>query len=275
MPVEMRLEDAEAPVRAPVHAEGPAPVAAAEGAGDDAPAALRDLVAAGLVTHEVIGDPGRLGPEPAALRALCGLVAGPVYRLEPFHYAFAARDADLGGALAGRDPAARTVALAAALAAALGPEAAWIGAADLAPDTPVAEAAAEALPAAALVVLRAQDAAVTGALAAADPGLRAVVDAHLAAESARRAADLAAALGLETASQAAARDAAARREATAEAAALDRRLSAIEARLETLAARPAAADPAEARAFEARLGLALAEFLARLERRAAASAAAP
>ena len=139
MPVEMRLEDAQAPVRAlarvPEPAAEPAPdpsrttrprPAAADGA-----RVLRDLVAAGLVSHEVIGDPALVGPEPAALRALCGLVAGPVYRLEPFHYAFAARDGDLGGALAGRDPAERIAALDAALAAALGPDAVWIGAADL------------------------------------------------------------------------------------------------------------------------------------------------
>ena len=331
MPVEMRLEDAEAPVRAP--ARGPAfaepaadlapkptpepfagalaePEAESVGDGPDAapdesaPTALRDLIAARLVTHEVIGDPARLGTEPATLRALCGLVAGPVYRLEPFHYAFAARPGDLGGALEGRDAAERTEALGAALAAALGPEAVWLGATDLLPEAnpslaagpeamagPPAEAAApapEALPEAALLVLRAQDGAVAAGLAAADPGLRAVIDAHLAVEAARRAADLAAALGLETASQAAARDVAARRAADLEAAALDRRLAAIEARLETLletgmalrAAAPdaeaqaarLAAQARETRAFEARLGLALAEFLARLERRASAPA---
>ena len=271
MPVEMRLEDAKARPLAAAAAEAPA--AAGDGrdaAGESAPA-LRDLIAARLVTHEVIGDPARLGPEPAALRALCGLVAGPVYRLEPFHYAFAARDGDLGGALAGRDPAERTAALAAALAAALGPEAVWLGAADLAPEP--AAAAPDALPEAALLVLRAQDAAAAGGLALADPGLRAVIDAHLATEAARRAVDLVAALGLETAAAAAARDAAARERAALEAAALDRRLAALEGRLDTLLEAAAQAAPADAtRAFEARLGLALAEFLARLERRAAAPA---
>ena len=287
MPVEMRLEDAGAPVRAPARVPEAAVAPASAAAGDSAPAALRDLIAARLVTHEVIGDPARLGPEPAALRALCGLVAGPVYRLEPFHYAFAARDADLGGALAGRDPAERTAALGAALAAALGPEAVWLGATDLLPEAApdAGSAAADALPEAALLVLRAQDAAVTGGIALADPGLRAVIDAHLATEAARRGADLAAALGLETAAEAAARAAAARDDAALAAAALDRRLVAIEARLETLmemgielgmdARRDlpdAAAEARETRAFEARLGLALAEFLARLERRAAAPA---
>lgn len=267
MPVEMRLEDAGAPVRAPARVSL-TEAAAAPAGGESAPAALSDLIAARLVSHEVIGDPVRLGPEPATLRALCKLVAGPVYRLEPFHYAFAARDSDLGGALAGRDPAERTEALGAALAAVLGPEAVWLGATDLLPEAPAA-AAQDALPEAALILLCAQDAAVTGGVALAEPGLRAVIDAHLATEAARRAADLAAALGLETETQAAARDAAAREAAAQAAAALDRRLAAIEARLETLMeARmdlpDAAAEARETRAFEARLGLALAEFLARL-----------
>ena len=131
MPVEMRLEDA-GTAPGPERAE-PRESARAAGTG---PAVLRDLIAARLVTHEAIGDPARLGPEPAALRALCGLVAGPVYRLEPFHYAFAARETDLGGALAGRAPGERTAALGAALAAALGPEAVWLGAIDLATEAP-------------------------------------------------------------------------------------------------------------------------------------------
>ena len=289
MPVEMRLEDAQAPVRAlarvPDPAAEPAPRPEPGDAGLDPAAAdgarvLRDLVAAGLVSHEVIADPALVGPEPAALRALCGLVAGPVYRLEPFHYAFAARDGDLGGALDGRGPAERIAALGAALAAALGPDAVWLGAADLPAEAAASGAAdpdplPDLLPEAALILLRAQDAATAGGFAAAGPGLRAVIDAHLAVEAARRAADLAAALGLATAAQAAARDAAAAQEA----AALDRRLAALEARLETLLerlpdAREHRPDPAaeEARAFEARLGLALAEFLARLERRADAPA---
>ena len=55
---------------------------------DSAPAALADLIAAGLVSHEMIGDPSRLGGEAEALRTLCGLVSGSVWRIEPFHYAF-------------------------------------------------------------------------------------------------------------------------------------------------------------------------------------------
>lgn len=276
MPVEMRLEDVQAPCRvlprAPeAEAEiapdpGSAAIPAHDAPGDGA-AVLRDLVAAGLVSHEVIGDPARLGPEPTALRALCGLVAGPVYRLEPFHYAFALRDGDLGGALAGCEAAERIAALDAALATTLGPDAVWIGVADLPSET---QAVPEPLPEAALMLLCAQDSATGLGLAAAGPGLRAVIDAHLVAETARRATDFVAALGLVTAGQASARDTA----AALEAAALDRRLGALEARLETLLeARGAEADAAadaraEARAFEARLGLALAEFLARLERRA-------
>lgn len=278
MPVEMRLEDdVQAPCRALARAPDPETEIAPEPAGaattpaGDGAAVLRDLVASGLVSHEMIGDPARLGPEPAALRALCGLVAGPVYRLEPFHYAFALRDGDLGGALAGRDPAERVAALEAALATALGPDAVWIGAADLPPET---AAAPDPLPEAALILLCVQDAATGLGLAAAGPGLRGVIDAHLAAETARRAADLVAALGLASAAQAAARDAAAAQET----ASLDRRLGAIEARLETLLeARGAEADAAasaevDSRAFEARLGRALAEFLARLEQRAGAPA---
>ena len=60
------------------------------------PPALADLIAAGLVSHEMIGDPALLGPEAAALRVLCAQVGGPVWRLDPFHYAFRARPEDLG-----------------------------------------------------------------------------------------------------------------------------------------------------------------------------------
>ena len=63
------------------------------------PSVLGDLIAAGLVSHEMIGDPARLGGETAALHALCGLVAGPVYRIDAYHYAFRAGPGDLGGRL--------------------------------------------------------------------------------------------------------------------------------------------------------------------------------
>ena len=75
---------------------------------------LAELIAAGLVSHEMIADPARLGGEAEALRLLCGLVAGPVWRIEPWHYAFRA---DPGGA-----PAARAAELEAALQAELGAE---------------------------------------------------------------------------------------------------------------------------------------------------------
>jgi len=207
MPVEMRLEDA-GTAPGPERAE-PRESARAAGTG---PAVLRDLIAARLVTHEAIGDPARLGPEPAALRALCGLVAGPVYRLEPFHYAFAARETDLGGALAGRAPGERTAALGAALAAALGPEAVWLGAIDLATEAP------ETAP---------ETAALDRRLAAIEARLEALLDA----QSEIRAA-----------------------------VAPGREIQLLEIQAREIQAR-------EARGFEARLGLALAEFLARLERR--------
>ena len=135
-----------------------------ETAPDSAPAALADLIAAGLVSHEMIGDPARLGSEAAALKALCGLVAGPVWRIEPFHYAFRAGDD------AGTDGAeARAAALETALAAELGAEAVWVNA------TEPAEAAAPEVP---LLLLRAQGAAV---LEAAGPELMTVINARFAA----------------------------------------------------------------------------------------------
>ena len=81
---------------------------------------LADLIAAGLVSHEMIGDPARLGGETEALRLLCALVAGPVWRIEPYHYAFRA---DPGGA-----PAARAADARGGAAAELGAEAVWVSA---------------------------------------------------------------------------------------------------------------------------------------------------
>lgn len=261
MPVEMRLEDPVAPTPNPAPPpEGPAP------------AALRDLIAARLVSHEVIGDPARCAREATTLQALCRLVAGPVYRLEPFHYAFMLRDDDLDGAIGPLAAPARIEALDAALAAELGPEALWLGETGLLSEATDGPAGAAVLPEAALVVLRARDAAVTGGLAAADPTLRAVIDARFAAETARHAAEFGAALGQKAATEAAA--------------ALECRMSELEARLEALFAerlerRDAAqgagmeAASASARAFETRLGLMLAEFLARLERRSESGAPTP
>ena len=101
---------------------------------DSAPAALADLIAAGLVSHEMIGDPAGSAGEAEALRALCGLVAGPVWRIEPFHYAFRCPGRSrrrLGGASGRLD--AQAAALEGALQAALGPEAVWVNATDLVP----------------------------------------------------------------------------------------------------------------------------------------------
>jgi hypothetical protein len=239
-------------------------------AADSAPAALADLIAAGLVSHEVIGDPGRLGPETAALAALCRLIAGPVWRIGAFHYAFRAQPDDLGGALAATPPADWTAALEAALQAELGADAVWASPVDIL-------AAAEADLDQPLLLLRAQAEAVRGALGPAPAGLQAVVQARYAAEVARLTA------GAEAGGE------------------LDRRLAAIEARQERLLAlleareaglgtaldrldvqaarlcEQAAALDALARglaeaatapaAFQETLGLTLAEFLARIETR--------
>lgn len=150
-----------------------------------APAALADLIAARLVSHEMIGDPARLGSEAAALRVLCGLIAGPVWRIEPFHYAFRAGPGDfgdLGGALEAEPPEARAAALEAALQGALGADAVWVSATDLAEE----DAGPLEQP---LVVLRAQAEALADALAVAAPGLQAVVNAKVAVETARLTAD--------------------------------------------------------------------------------------
>jgi hypothetical protein len=241
---------------------------------DSAPTALADLIAAGLVSHEMIGDPGRLGGEAEALRTLCGLVAGPIWRIAPFHYAFA----DPG------DPDDRAAALAAALAAELGPEAAFVTA------TEPPEAAAPEAP---LLLLRAHGRAV---LEAAGPELTAIVGARFAAEAARlaTAADagpLAARLAAIETGQAAlraaveAQAAGAARETAAGIARLaetvGRLIERLEAQAGTLGAHIAREDLVAGRlaelaaiagapaAFQETLGVTLAEFLAQLERRAA------
>ena len=263
MPVEMRLEDLLVP------APDLVPPIALEAAGT-ASAALRDLIAARLVSHEAIGDPARLDQEAGVLRALCRIVAGPIYRLEPFHYAFMLRDGDLDGRIGPLTAEARIEALGGALAADLGPDALWVGETGLLAEMMDASAGERgALPDGPLFVLRARDAAVTAGLAAADPDLRAVIDARFAVEAARCAAEFGAAFGLEAATEAAI-------------VALDRRIAALETLLvERLgkhdASRDAAleATAAATRAFEGRLGLALAEFLARLERRGETATPAP
>jgi hypothetical protein len=235
----------------------------------DSPAALADLIAAGLVSHEMIGDPGRLG-EAEALRALCGLVAGPIWRVEPYHYAFRAGPADLGGALGGLAPEDWAAALEAALQAALG-EAAWVNATEVpaAPDAPV-------------LLLRAQAEAVSEALEAAGPELSAIIGARFAAAAARLAAGDTGALA-ERLAAIEARQAAilAALEAQTQGAALARVAEGLGAVLERLDAQAGREDMVAGRlaelveaavapaAFQETLGVTLAEFLARLERREA------
>ena len=245
----------------------------------------------------MIGDPGRLGPEAAALRVLCGLIAGPVWRIEPFHYAFRAAAGDLGGALAARPPEDWAAALEAALQGELGLETVWVSATDLAEDTgdgiEDGEAAALDQP---LLVLRAQGEAIAGSLAAAGPELLAVVNARVAVETARLTAagiadEILDALpgsaldarlaGLEAGQAEIRAGLAAQAEATAALSALGATLETVLRRLDAqadvmnghiaredmVAGRLAelsamAGTPA---AFQETLGLTLAEFLARLE----------
>lgn len=141
---------------------------------DSAPTALADLIAAGLVSHELIGDPAKLGGEAAALAALCGLVSGPVWRIEPYHYAFRT---------AGADAEAAAEALEASLQAALGPDAVWVSATD-------AGAEADAGLDQPLLLLRAQAGAVEQAAGTLGADLQAVVSARFAASAARMAAGM-------------------------------------------------------------------------------------
>ena len=280
---------------------------------------MADLVAAGLVSHEMVGDPARLGTEAGTLAALCAEIGGPVWRLAPFHYAFRARPEDLGGQLAGIDPADWAGAIGTRLGAALGAaEALRISAA--APAAELARAAnlgageAPALLEAPLLLLRAQGVAVDAGLVAAGPGTQAVVHARFAVEAARLAAgrltgaepgsalarrlamietrqeemlemlveraEEAASLGRLAAMLAAALDRLDAQGATlaglaAETGLLTGRVAALAAATESApdpaaeAGRSMAAVAAETAAFRRELGLALAEFLARLEQEAA------
>ncbi len=245
---------------------------------DSGPAVLADLIAAGLVSHEMIGDPGRLGGETEALRLLCRLIAGPVWRIEPYHYAFRA---DPGGA-----PEARAADLEAALQAELGPDAVWVSA------TERPEAADLDQP---LLLLRAHGAAVQGAIEAAGPEVQAVIGARFAALAARLAAGgeggaLDARLAAIEARQAALLAAIEARADEAEAlarlgAALGQVLQRLDAQAEVLHTHIAREDIVAGRlaelgamagapaAFGETLGLTLAEFLARIENREALLAA--
>jgi hypothetical protein len=277
----------------------PAPAAAAPA--DAAPPVLAELISAGLVSHEMIGDPARLGGEANGLRALCALVAGPVYRIEAYHYAFRAGPGDLDGRLAGLAPGEWTGALEAALAGTLGEDAAWINPTDLLPEA----AAALSQP---LLLLRAQGAAVTGALETAGAELQAVINARYAADCARITlehaagegplADRLAAIEARQAEIQAMQEAAATRLAemtgtltealagiaarldaqeSAQKIALESALESAQARgqaegVERLAGEIAALSAAVPGpgAFQETLGVTLAEFLARIEQRAEA-----
>ena len=281
---------------------------------DSAPAALADLIAAGLVSHEMIGDPGRLAGEAEALRTLCGLVSGSVWRIEPFHYAFRMEPGDLGGACDGTGVDAQATALEGALQAALGADAVWVNAADLVPTAHVAghvagrTAGAGPLPDAPLLLLHAGDEARRATLEVAGPDAQAVIGARFALAAARAAAGLGeegrlaerlAAIETRQAAILAALEAEAARaghERSAQGAALDRlagAITALAARIDTAAARsePVAETVAETvagtmagtmaraaeemAAFRETVGLTLAEFLAEVERRAEHDRGAP
>ena len=251
----------------------------AEPRSDSGPAVLAELIAAGLVSHEMIGDPARLGGEAEALRLLCGLVAGPVWRIEPYHYAFRA---DPGVA-----PASRAAELEAALQAELGPDAVWVSATERPEATDLDQP---------LLMLRAHGEAV---LEAAGPELVAVIGARFAAAAARIAtgaeagalADRLAAIEDRQAAILAAVEARAEAERAevdraAEtlgrlAAALGQVLARLDAQADVIHAHIAREDMVAGRlaelsalagspaAFAESLGLTLAEFLARIENREA------
>ena len=229
-------------------------------ASDAATGVLSNLVAADLVTHEMIGDPARLDGEAACLRALCSVVGGSVYRLDPFHYAFRAGPLDLGGRLGDAGPGDWAAELETALQEILGPDALWISATPPAPRLVGAEEDGNAAGARAPVTYLRAFAEAAGGLEPPEPGLRAVIDARYAAEIARLTAG------------------------AAPGEALDGRLSGLESRLDAMAQSMvsilARLEASETRLglllerdgggteFQDNVGLALAEFLARLERRA-------
>jgi hypothetical protein len=270
-------------------------------AADSAPAALDDLIAAGLVSHEVIGDPARLGPEAATLRTLCGLVTGPVWRVGAFHYAFRAQPDDLAGRLADAPPEGWSAVLETALQAALGPDAIWVSPVDILDGRPAVDLEAP------LLMLRAQAAALEGTLAASEgpeaapAALQAVISASYAVEVARltaaawasigpdsapgsalegrlaaletgiaatgdRLAALADAISDRAVPAAAAADAAAERVLAAISHRLDAQaatLAALGERITALAAPPGGTPALDD--FRESVGLTLAEFLARIE----------
>lgn len=193
-------------------------------------------------------------------------------------------------AWAGLAPGEWTDAIEAALCASLGEEAVWLNATDLLPE-------ADAAFAQPILLLRAQDAAVTGALESAGPEIQAVVNARYAAECARltmeqattdgageglaeRLAALEARQG-EILNTLAAREAAVQETLASLSGTLGLVLKRLDAQATTLGAhlerqqatvghgsQDAAGLLEAADAFKKTLGLTLAEFLARIEQRA-------
>lgn len=276
--------DSQAPDIEPEIEPGAVSPATPEAATD--PAALSDLVAARLVSHELICDPAQLGSETATLRSLCTLISGPIYRLDPFHYAFRAAPRDLGGRLGDLEPEDWTGAVEAAVRAELGADAVWLNATD-----PLeAETAALDQP---LLLLRAQGAAVAEGLETVGPDLQAVINARYAARCARLTASeeagtaLARRLALIEVRQEEIVDMlAVHAEGDPLLARLSETLAALiqrlDAQTEVLRAQELRADALAARldeigreagAFQESLGVTLAEFLARLEKQAEERAA--
>ena len=145
------------------------------------PAAGLAVLSTFAATAATFGDyfpEGSAGGETAALKALCAIVTGPVWRIGAYHYAFRAGARDLGGRLGAMSPGDWTGAIAAALTESLGPDAVWLNPTDLLPE-------AGALLEQPLLFLRAQAAAVADGLSAAGPEVAAVISARYAAEVAR------------------------------------------------------------------------------------------
>lgn len=221
---------------------------------DAAPAALTDLIASGLISHEIIGDPALLGAETPVLARLCELIEGPVYRIDAFHYAFQARAGDLGGELGARPVGDWTAALAAAVRGALGEEAVWLTPIDPLPET---QSGLDQP----LLLLRAHAEAVATTLEAAGPGQGAAINARYASETARMTATQVAGAVTEAVTTALIG-------ATESGQSLAARLGAIEARQEEILGRIAAAAEApvqDADPLLVKLTETLAEITRRLE----------
>ena len=248
----------------------------------NAPPELQNLIAAGLVSHEMVGDPARLESEAACLRALCALASGSVYRLDPFHYAFSAGADGQDGTLGDIEADARAESLEAALSDALGSDALWIKALPGMGQAQAGQAGFDAP----VLHLKALEDAVAG-IAPPEAGLQAVISARFAVETARLAAGEAPGSALD-ARLAVIEDRLERITGVLERPAAQApdpglagtlvsvlaRLESQQACLEGLAADIAAKDTGMA-GFQDSIGLALAEFLARLERHAGGTAAAP